>query len=338
MDVRKMVEENRISIIGPGRMGTGIATAFLASHGAFEIRLVDLKKRSRGNEFHLLHSAKEEIASNLNLLKDLGELKASPHQLLSGLSLHRDLEEGVRKAAYVFEALPEKPVLKQSLIIRLEPLLDKSTVIASATSTINLDTFWQVAVNPERIIIAHWLNPAFIIPLVEVSVGEKTSKDAAEKLKALLTRTGKIPVTIKDSPGFIVPRIQVAAMNEAVRILEEGVATPEDIDTAIKAGFGFRLAVLGLIEFIDLGGMDILYHASHFLFSKLGESHYKPVTSIVEKMEKGEIGPRSGKGFFDYSKVNIDAMFKNRYKGFVELLNLVTRSEVLNFRGGIRDE
>ncbi len=126
-------------------------------------------------------------------------------------------------------------------------------------------------------------------------------------------------------------------MNEAVRILEEGVTTGEDIDTAIKAGFGFRLAVLGLIEFIDLGGVDILYHAGNYLHSALGQPHFKPPRSIVEKMEKGQIGPKTGRGFFDYSEVDMESMFKNRYRAFFELLNLVRRSPVLNFQGGIRD-
>jgi 3-hydroxybutyryl-CoA dehydrogenase len=243
----------------------------------------------------------------------------------------------VEECAIVFEALPEKPELKQLLLRRLEPLLDEDTIFASATSTINLDTLCKAARNPQRVVIAHWLNPAFIIPLVEVSVGERTSESAAEKMKAFLLRIGKIPVTVKDSPGFIVPRIQVAAMNEAVRILEEGVASPEDIDTAIKAGFGFRLAVLGIMEFIDLGGLDILYYASHFLHDKLGREQYKPLETIVEKMARGEIGPRSGRGFFDYSGVDVDKMFKNRYRGFIELLRLVRQSSVLDFHGGIRD-
>ena len=171
---------------------------------------------------------------------------------------------------------------------------------------------------------------------MEVSVGAKTADWAEDRIKRFLIAVGKIPVTVKDSPGFIVPRIQVAAMNEAVRILEEGIATAEDIDTAIKAGFGFRLAVLGLIEFIDLGGLDILYHASNYLFDKFKQDHYKPMPSVTEKMNKGEIGPKTGKGYFDYSEIDAASMFTDRYKAFIELLNLVRKSETLSFQGGIR--
>jgi 3-hydroxybutyryl-CoA dehydrogenase len=333
-----MGDKKRICIVGPGRMGIGISTAILLSNLDYKIELIDLKDREPGREFEVLNRAKYEIESNLNLLKDLGELSVSPNQLIENLFLGRCLEKVAAPCEFVFEALPEKPEIKQRFISGIEPLLNEKTIVASATSTINLDTFWEVAKRPQNIITTHWLNPAFIIPLVEISIGEKTSKWVAEKTREFLIDVGKIPVTLRNSPGFILPRIQAAAMNEAVRILEEGVATAEDIDTAIKAGFGFRLAVLGLIEFIDLGGADILYHAGNYLYKAFGHPQFKPPESVIDKMEKGEIGPKTGKGFFDYSRVDIESMFENRYKGFLELLNLIRHSQVLNFKGGIEEK
>jgi 3-hydroxybutyryl-CoA dehydrogenase len=318
-------------------MGIGISTAILLANRGYRIELIDLKERERGKEFEALNRAREEIASNLNLLKDLGELSTSSDLLMENVRLTKGLEKGVAGCEILFEALPEKPEIKQHFISNIEPLVSEKTIIASATSTINLDTFWEVATRPENIVTTHWLNPAFIIPLVEISIGETTAEWAGEKIKKFLSEVGKIPVTLKNSPGFILPRIQTAAMNEAVRILEEGVASAEDIDTAMKAGFGFRLAVLGVIEFIDLGGVDILYHASNYLFNALGQPQFKLLESVNKKMKDGEIGPKTGKGFFDYSKVNVEAMFENRYKGFIELLNLVKGSQVLSFHGGIRD-
>ncbi len=261
-----MTDEKNVSIVGSGRMGIGIATALLLCRQPLRIRMLDVKEREKGQEQSALDQAKHEIESNLKLLSQLGELDAEPSKPMNRISFHYGYDEVLTECSIVFEALPEKPALKQAFVEQVEPLLDPKAVIASATSTIDLGTFCKAASAPERIVTAHWLNPAFIIPLVEVSVGEKTAVWAADRMKRFLIEVGKIPVTVKDSPGFIVPRIQVAAMNEAVRILEEGLATPEDIDTAIKAGFGFRLAVLGLIEFIDLGGLDILYHASNYLF------------------------------------------------------------------------
>lgn len=334
--LKKMTKEKNISIVGPGRMGIGIATALLCCPQPLMIRMVDVKKREKGQEYRALRQAKKEIESNLKLLSQLGELSAEPSQSMSRISFHSGYDEGLRDCSIVFETLPEKPALKQAFVEQIEPSLDRKAIIASATSTIDLATFCKVSTAPDRIVTAHWLNPAFIIPLVEVSVSEKTAHWAKDRMKRFLIEIGKTPITVKDSPGFIVPRIQVAAMNEAVRILEEGIATAEDIDTAIKAGFGFRLAVLGLIEFIDLGGLDILYHASHYLFEKFKQDQYKPMPSIIEKMKKGELGPRTGRGYFDYSGVDAASMFRNRYRAFLELLNLVRHSQTLSFQGGIR--
>ena len=318
-----MREQKKISIIGPGRMGVGIATAVLSCNHGHSITIIDLKERAPGKEYEALNRAQKAITSNLTLLQNLEEFSAPLSQINKYLKLSNKIESEIINCDIIFEALPEKPEIKKNFIKKIEPVLNEAAIIASATSTINLETFWEVSQRPEKIITAHWLNPAFIIPLVELSVGEKTSERTVEEMKAFLIKMGKIPVILKDNPGFIVPRIQTAAMNEAVRIVEEGVATAEDVDTAIKAGFGFRLAVLGLMEFIDLGGIDILYHAGNFLSEKLSGSHYKPPKSISDKMRKGEVGPKTGKGFFDYSNIDIESMVKH--------------SQVLNFEGGIRN-
>jgi 3-hydroxybutyryl-CoA dehydrogenase len=333
-----MIGRKNICIVGPGRMGIGISTAILLSNRGHRIELVDTKERDPSRDLEALNGAKDQIASNLKLLKELGELSAPVDKLMEDLKLTKGLGSGLKECEIVFEALPERPEIKQRFISSIETLVDKETIIASATSTINLDTLWEVSSRPENIITAHWLNPAFIILLVEIAIGDRTSKRVAERAKAFLLEVGKVPVILKNSPGFILPRIQTAAMNKAVRLLDEGVTTAEDLDTAIKAGFGFRLAVLGLIEFIDLGGVDILYHASNFLYGALGQQQFKLLDSVREKMEAGEIGPKTGKGFFDYSNVNLESMFENRYKGFLELLNLVRRSKALNFEGGIRPD
>lgn len=315
-------------------MGIGIATALMAGDTELKLILLDIKDRDPARKTERLEQARSEILRNLRLLKELGELQDDPEDLMGRLLITRDAAE-TGDCGIVFEALPERPELKQEFLRKTERLFDPSAIIASATSTIHLKTFHEAARRPERIVIAHWLNPAFIIPLVEVATGKTTAPWAAEGILRFLSRAGKIPVALKDSAGFIVPRIQVAAMNEAVRIIEEGVATPETVDTAIKAGFGFRLAVMGLIEFIDLGGLDILYHASRYLFKELGLDQYRPLSSIENKMNRNEVGPRSGKGFYEYTGVDTETLFLNRYKGFLELLKLVRGSEFLDFKGGI---
>jgi 3-hydroxybutyryl-CoA dehydrogenase len=316
-------------------MTIGIATAVLMADRGHKVTLIDTKPRETGKENEALDHALAEIKANLSLLDELGMLRGDMQALAGNLGVTGVLEEGIAGCSYVFEALPEVVAIKQAFYKKIGRLMSEEAVVASATSTFHLDVFWEVCSRPESVISAHWLNPAFLIPLVEVGYGEKTCERATGRICDLLKDIGKIPVKMRTSPGFIVPRIQAAAMNEAVRILEEGVATAEEIDTAIKAGFGFRLGVLGLIEFVDLGGVDILFHAGEYLRNTLGGEHFKPPKLVKEKMDKAEMGPRTGMGFYDYEGVDTRALFDQRYRGFIELLRLYERSEYLNFSGGI---
>ena len=127
----------------------------------------------------------------------------------------------------------------------------RAAVVASTTSTLNVDELAEMVTEPKRFLNAHWLNPAHLMPLVEVAVGAATSEAAYAALHDSLSAIGKVPVRCAASPGYIVPRIQALAMNEAARLVEEGVASSEDVDTAVRVGFGLRFAVLGLLEFID---------------------------------------------------------------------------------------
>ncbi len=206
-------------------------------------------------------------------------------------------------------------------------MIGTETVVASATSTIDITTMAKGLVRPERLVITHWLNPAFIIPVVEVAHAEITSGETVGRMVRLLKGIGKVPVVLKDSPGFIIPRIQAGAMNEAVRILEEGVATAEEIDTAIRYGFGFRLSVFGLLEFIDLGGLDILYYADRFLYAAYKSERFLAPPLIEEKMKRGETGPRAGKGIYTYDKGDVATMFEKKYRGLVKVLKAVRALE-----------
>jgi 3-hydroxybutyryl-CoA dehydrogenase len=324
-----------IGIVGPGRMGVGIATAVLMANRGHAVTLIDTKKRAAGKEAERLEGARAEVKANLELLDGLGMLVGDADSLIADLNVAAGLDDTIAACSFVFEALPEKVAVKQEFYSTIGPLMDEEAVIASATSTFHLDVFWEVCSKPGNVVCAHWLNPAFLIPLVEVAHGGQTHAWAPVRMCDFLHNIGKIPVKMRTSPGFIVPRIQAAAMNEAIRILEEGVTTAQEIDTAIKAGFGFRLGVMGLIEFVDLGGVDILFHAGEYLHHKLGGEHFKPPRLVEEKMAKTEMGPRTGKGFYDYTDVDTRALFNDKYMGFVELLCLYRRSKYLNFSGGI---
>lgn len=319
------MEREKILIIGPGRMGLGIAAAF-ALH-EFEVVLIDLKSRSVEEYESVEKKRREELSSILCFLKRLGRLEESPEEIGSKILFSRDLEKHVLERAFIFEAIPEKPDEKVALFKKISPSLPRDTIIASTTSTIDIKTLKAGVVRPGNLLITHWLNPAFIIPLVEIARTKETDSEAVDRMKALLKRIGKVPVILNDSPGFIIPRIQAIAMNEAAHLLEERVATPEDIDAAIRFGLGFRLCVFGLLEFIDMGGLDILYYADAFLYSAFGSEKFKVPRLIEEKMKRGEVGPRTGRGIYDYDPATVNSLFERRYEKLLALLTLLEEGE-----------
>ena len=320
-------EKKSIVVIGPGRMGLGIALAFALN--GFQVTLVDAKERTDEAFEAVWKKAQEELRSNVKLLKKIGFLRGPSGEILRKISFTHVLEPKEFRVPFVFEAIPEKPDWKIELFKKVSPFLQKDTILASTTSTIDLKTLKRGLKHPERLMITHWLNPAFIIPLVEVAVSDQTDAVSIDRMKKVLTKIGKVPVVLRDSPGFIIPRIQALAMNEAIRIFEEGVATAEDIDTAIKTGFAFRLGVLGLLEFVDLGGLDILYYADDFLSSAFKSERFKKPKLVEEKMKRGEIGPRTGKGIFEYQNVDVRAVFEKRYKDLIKLLRFMKKSKLL---------
>jgi len=208
---------------------------------------------------------------------------------------------GLGECGYVQEALPELVDLKREILGRLSASVSPETIIASTSSTISPKHMADAVRGDARFLVVHWLNPAHIIPLVEVVPGLATASAVVDRTVALLEKLGKVPVRCADSPGFIGPRMQALLMNEAVRLVEEGVATPEDVDRAFKAGMGFRYATVGIFEFIDWGGVDILHRASGFLAKALGDDRFRPARLVEEKIARNELGPKTGRGFFDYA-------------------------------------
>ena len=226
----------------------------------------------------------------------------------------------LREAALVFEAVPEVLDVKADALRWMESALAQHAVIASTTSTFLVTQLQAFSARPWRIINAHWLNPAHLIPLVEVSRSDATHADTVAITTDLLTRIGKRPIVCAPSAGYIVPRIQALAMNEAARMVEEGVASAEDIDTAIRTGFGLRFAVLGLLEFIDWGGCDILYYASHYLAREIAP-RFEPAQAVIDNMEQGCDGLRTRKGFYDYAEVDVPEYVHRRVASFGALLD-----------------
>jgi 3-hydroxybutyryl-CoA dehydrogenase len=318
-----MAASNRplIACLGAGRMGRGIAVAF--AYAGHRVRLVDVKARSPEQFAKLETETLDEVRKTLASLarfKLLGEGDASAIVARVSVTPAQEMATALADTEILFEGVPEVVELKREVLAAASKLVRPDTIIASTTSTILVDDLSGAIKHPERFLNVHWLNPAYLIPLVELSTGRATDPAVTARMKAMLEGIGKVPVVCAATPGFIVPRIQALAMNEAARMVEEGVASAEDIDKAIRYGFGFRYAVMGLLEFIDWGGGDILYYASRYLEGALHSDRYAAPEVISRNMESGRIGMRTGAGFLDYAGLDIDAHRERRLAELVDLL------------------
>jgi 3-hydroxybutyryl-CoA dehydrogenase len=311
-----------IACLGAGRMGRGIAVAF--AYAGHAVTMIDVKEGRSAEQFAKLETeALNEIRKTFVSLSRFGLLQESEAgALMARVAVvpANASASALASAGIVFEGVPEVVELKREVLGSASKIVAPDAIIASTTSTILVDDLSGAVEHPNRFLNVHWLNPAYLIPLVEISPGKATAPDILARVKTLLEGIGKVPVVCAATPGFIVPRIQALAMNEAARMVEEGVASAEEIDKAIKYGFGFRYAVLGLLEFIDWGGGDILYYASRYLEGALGSDRYRAPDVISDNMRDGRIGLRTGAGFLDYSGLNVE---EYREKRLAELVNML---------------
>ncbi len=310
-----------IVCLGAGRMGRGIAVVF--AYAGHDVTVVDFKHRAPAEFAKLAAEALGEVRGTLQTLASFGLFDESVVDAIAArvrVVPESEAEVVFKAAAIIFEGVPEVLDLKREVFARASVLAGPEPIIASTTSTILVDELSSSVAHPERFLNAHWLNPAYLVPLVELSAGSATDPAVVARLKTILESIGKVPVVCAARPGYIVPRIQALAMNEAARMVEEGVASADEIDKAIKYGFGFRFAVLGMLEFIDWGGGDILYYASCYLTKALGDTRYAAPEIIERNMREGHIGLTTGKGFLDYTSLDREAYRAERLKAFVDML------------------
>ncbi len=308
-----------IAAAGAGRMGRGLAIVF--AYAGHKVHLVDLKPRGDAAEW--LAGANNEIRATLETLVACDMIEVGDVDTIAARVTYVDAAAATAAlgdADVIFEGVPETLEAKREGLGAIAAAARADAIIASTTSTILSGELQGMVTQPERFLNAHWLNPAFLVPLVEISPGAGTDPGVTARLKALLERIGKVPVVMKPSPGFIVPRIQALAMNEAARLAEEGVATPEDIDKATVFGLGFRFAILGMLEFIDWGGGDILHHASRYMADATGEDRFEAPEIVKRNMAEGRIGLSTGSGFLDYADRDIPAYRRERLSAFVGML------------------
>jgi 3-hydroxybutyryl-CoA dehydrogenase len=284
-------------------MGHGLAQVF--SSKGHEVRLTDVNET-------VLAGAPEQIRNNLTRLAQGGIGAVEDiDTILKNILTVKGLKETVEGARFVVEAIAENLSLKQKLFSEMEDYCSPNTVLASNTSVISITEIASKAKRKERIVGTHFWNPPYLIPLVEVVPGKKTSSEVVDYTYELLKTAGKHPVKVKrDVPGFVGNRLQHALWREAISIVEQGIADAATVDEVIKQGFGIRLPILGPLETADMVGLDLTLQIHDYILQHIERSP-EPSPLLKEKVKKGELGFKAGKGFQQWSPEEIDRSRKN---------------------------
>lgn len=277
------------TVIGAGIMGHGIAQ-LIASHG-YQVSLVDLND-------NILNTAKEAIKQNLTqFFVNKGKITQDQADIiLNRISMTTNLEGAVLNTQIVIEAVFEDMDIKQTLFSELDKICEKDVILASNTSSLSITQIASRAKNQERIVGIHFFNPATVMKLIELIKGEKTSENVLKSAKQFSETLNKTVVIVNDAPGFVTTRLIYVLCNEAVKLKQEGIASTEDIDKAVKLAFNFPM---GPLELSDLVGLDIYLHIGEYLENQLGE-HYKPSLLLKEMVANNLIGRKRKQGFYNY--------------------------------------
>ncbi len=284
------MEVRKLSVIGSGQMGAGIA--HVAALGGIPTTMVDIS-------LEILEKAFTKIKGNLQKSVSLNKMSQEMmEQTLSRLKLEVDLGKGVQEADMVIEAVPEKIELKLEILRKIDPRCKEEVIFASNTSALSITEMAAATQRPAKFIGMHFFNPVHLMRLVEIIRGLDTCDETYRITKSVAERMGKETVEVKESPGFITSRINVLIGNEAFYLLQEGVASAEDIDKALKLGLNHPM---GPFELVDLVGLDTRLSVLEFLHQRLGEK-YRPCPLLVKYVKAGRLGRKTGKGVYDYSR------------------------------------
>ena len=322
-----------IIIAGCGRMGQGIAITYALA--GYQIQLIDMKERNSKNFNLLLDQTITKLNSTLNILYNIKLIKkVHIKKIIKNISIshYSTSHKNLNFADIIFECVPEKVIIKKDTLKILSESTNKQIIIASTTSTILSNELAKYVKFPERFLNAHWLNPPYLMPLIEVSPCSETKKKNIQRIFKSFISIGKVPIKCKASPGYIVPRIQTLAMNEAARIYEEEIATSNDIDKSIIYGFGLRFAVLGLLEFIDWGGIDTLNNASSYMSKSMKNKRFETPKIVKNHIKKNNLGMSTKSGFMNWKSINIENYQEEKLKKFVKITELLNIKPKINIK------
>ena len=295
------------AVIGTGMMGPGIGLTL--AMGGVATTLVSRSEEGARRGLEVARAQAALLGANGLLPPTLGALDSSTafEKIIAGVDL-------------VIESTPEDLGFKQQLFARLDALARPGTVLASNTSGLSISAIASLCRSPERVLTTHFWNPAHLMPLVEIVKGEKTSDAAAQAVRELLGRCGKTPVIIKrDCPGQLGNRLQMALVREAVHIVAEGIADAEDVDLVARTSFGLRLPAYGILEHQDVVGLDLGFAVLDYVARDLASEPHGP-DYMRAMVERGELGAKTGRGFYDWSGKDINEVRTRRDEFVLEML------------------
>jgi 3-hydroxyacyl-CoA dehydrogenase len=308
---------DRVAVVGAGRMGHGIAVVYALA--GREVTLTDADES-------VLAESEGRVRSVLGTFVRNGRISEAEADRAEGrISFEPSLADAVADADFVTEAVSEDLAVKRVVFEELDEHAPPDAILATNTSGLRISDIAESVEDPSRVVGTHWFNPPYIVPLVEVVRGEETADAAMDLADDLLTEAGKTAVRVeKDIPGFIGNRIQNAMAYEAFSLLARGVASAEDIDRAIKAGFGFRLPALGVFEKADHSGLEIHYEVEKELMPDLDRGT-EPNPVVTELAEKGQTGLDAGEGVYDWSDLDPEDVYEGRDDVLLSLLDTYER-------------
>ena len=279
-----------IAVIGAGTMGHGIAQIAGAVGFRVLLRDVDRESLARG-----INSIEKNLAKGIKLGKLTEADSERTLQQIRGTTILDDCAA----ADLIIEAAPEKLDLKRDILHQLEVASDRQFIFASNTSSLSITEIARASKRPENVIGMHFFNPVYLMRLVEVVVGLKTSETTIETVTAVGRQLRKEPIVVKDVPGFASSRLGVALGLEAMRMLEEGVASAQDIDTAMELGYNHPM---GPLKLTDLVGLDVRLNIAEYLHRELGTETFRPPDVLRRMVSEGKLGKKSGTGFYDWNE------------------------------------